>query len=122
MLIGISIGVGMTVLYFRERIVPESDGAARIGSLVNSTLKDSVELSEEEKTYINEIVTAGVGDVEELNRQYGAMIQGRFDAMCGKICVVLGHERSGDWEEYVRRDFGEKAAQMIQHCRSRIAD
>ncbi len=110
---GAVVGAGLSIVYFRNMMLPEAGGAARIGRLLHGSIADGVALTEEEKDEIAAIVRTGVGDVEALNRKYGAGVQDRFGEMCRQICGVLGSERAKKWEGCVRRDFGDRAVQRM---------
>lgn len=113
MAVGGVVGVGLSVMYFRDQMAPAPGRLERMGRLLNNSITDGVPLTAEEKGKIDAIVHTGVGDVEKLNQEYGAMIQGRFGDICKQICAVLGPERSKKWEYCVRRDFGDRAAERI---------
>ncbi len=110
---GAVVGAGLSIVYFRNRMIPDAGGAERMGRLLHSSIAGGVALTEEEKSEIDAIVRTGVGDVETLNRKYGAVVQDRFGEMCRQICGVLGTERAKEWECCIRRDFGDRAVQRM---------
>ncbi|MDR1535458.1 MAG: hypothetical protein LBU64_10235 [Planctomycetota bacterium] len=100
---GAGIGAGVAALHFRKALAEPEGSDARFRDLIVSGVAGSVRLSPAEALELERIVAAGVEETTRIRGEYGKKVRGRLNAMCIRICRLLGPERTAQCGEWLQR-------------------
>lgn len=110
---GGAIGASLTLVRLRG-VDPDYGGMSeQICQAITSRVSESVPLTQGEKSELERIVKEDVSEMQDIRRRYEAEARRRLAGMHGRLCAILGPERSdqcGDW----LRKFGGDAEGMIE--------
>ncbi|MDR1535570.1 MAG: hypothetical protein LBU64_10835 [Planctomycetota bacterium] len=114
LLAGIATGSGLTILYLESRLAPPPSDPESAARLITAKLSDSVGLSPEEKSRVEELVRRRMGEIADIRKKYEAEIEGKLGSLRVGLTGVIGKERMekcGEWMRRFRPPPGEDAGE-----------
>lgn len=103
---GMVIGVGVTLLFIKSRMHMQMPKADQIGRSVLKRLRETVELTDDEKSRLEEIILSHMIEVDKVRTESLNAISLEFDEMNEQVDEILGPERSAKWEADKRQHYG----------------
>lgn len=105
---GVVIGVGGTVLYFKNKMHRVPPHPKAIGEAMLEHMHGLMTLNPDEEARVRVIIDEHVGEVEAMRKESFQNIRDVFTRMHGKLETVLGPERMKIWQADREKRFGDK--------------